>query len=608
MAWQAMRLGRRLPRAPPRDAPEAARLEAACGGSTRLSPGMSHVRVLLAWCALSSCLVSTGAIDFWSLDDDYNKNLPPGKNMVVSVSLFINRVSSVDENKEEIAIDVFLQVYWQDPRVHLLGNRDHVELTWAQRHSFWVPDLYIRQLRDMRMVQVFQEMASMRLYANSTFRVSIGATVIIKCDMDFDLYPLDIQRCAVDFSSYKYTVDDMTFRWRDDPALSFPSDFGDGYRLPKYVVSFAAETEEQVIYYGEGNHSTARLMITLGRELQSYLLETYLPSSLFVIISWGSFIVNPELVPGRMVLLVTTLLSLVTMFDTVRNNSPNALELKCIEVWLISCILFVFVALLEYFVVLFAMRYDKNWRRSKAQNSLGIVASLAARARQARSSISAASGGPPAVQISSEQGSPRRDSSARMIPAVNHFHAALATPEDDTVHVNCINRKSPSGDRLAVLRRVFPRASMPPLATPEAMQPDDGLELQERGMVDNRESAVYTFRESSPQRRSFLLPVSPRHWPFLCGSQRRRGGASSPPPDRRDSLTDNEAGGGSPRGSRQQQRGRAIAEYCVSFCGSSRGTLDQGSLVLFPLVFCLFTVVYWVSYTSEAAHRMAIHS
>lgn len=32
------------------------------------------------------------------------------------------------------------------------------------------------------------------------------------------------------------------------------------------------------------------------------------------------------------VLLVTTLLSLVTMFDTVRNNSPDALELKCLEV------------------------------------------------------------------------------------------------------------------------------------------------------------------------------------------------------------------------------------------------------------------------------------
>jgi len=60
--------------------------------------------------------------------------------------------------------------------------------------------------------------------------------------------------------------------------------------------------------------------------------------------------------------------------------------------------------------------------------------------------------------------------------------------------VNCINRKSPSADRLAVLRRVFPRASMPPLATPEVIHPEDGLELQERGMVGTRESAMYTFR------------------------------------------------------------------------------------------------------------------
>lgn len=47
------------------------------------------------------------------------------------------------------------------------------------------------------------------------------------------------------------------------------------------------------------------------------------------------------------------------------NNSPNALELKCIEVWIISCTLFVFLSLLEYFVVLFGMRYEKHWRHKK---------------------------------------------------------------------------------------------------------------------------------------------------------------------------------------------------------------------------------------------------
>lgn len=65
---------------------------------------------------------------------------------------------------------------------------------------------------------------------------------------------------------------------------------------------------------------------------------------------------------------------------------------------------------------------------------LGIVASLAARARTARRSLSAASAGPPGLPVNSDHGSPRRDSSARMLPlpTTNHFHAALATPEDDT--------------------------------------------------------------------------------------------------------------------------------------------------------------------------------
>lgn len=50
----------------------------------------------------------------------------------------------------------------------------------------------------------------------------------------------------------RYTESDMKFSWRD-PPLSFPGDFGkDGYRLPKYVVSFAAEKQGYFIVYGEG--------------------------------------------------------------------------------------------------------------------------------------------------------------------------------------------------------------------------------------------------------------------------------------------------------------------------------------------------------------------
>jgi hypothetical protein len=65
--------------------------------------------------------------------------------------------------------------------------------------------------------------------------------------------------------------------------------------------------------------STVRVHILLYRELNAYILETYLPTTIFVIISWGSFLVKPEVVPGRMVLLVTNLLSLVTLFEANRS-------------------------------------------------------------------------------------------------------------------------------------------------------------------------------------------------------------------------------------------------------------------------------------------------
>lgn len=107
---------------------------------------------------------------------------------------------------QEISFDVFLQVVWLDNRIkpsNILGHKNYIELTVDQRNAIWVPDLYIRQLREMKVLKVFEEISSLRIYENSTISLSIGATIIIKCDMDFVLYPLDVQKCPVDFSSCK---------------------------------------------------------------------------------------------------------------------------------------------------------------------------------------------------------------------------------------------------------------------------------------------------------------------------------------------------------------------------------------------------------------------
>ena len=86
--------------------------------------------------------------------------------------------------------------------------------------------------------------------------------------------------------------------------------------------------------------------LTLRRKVSHYIITCYLPSGMFVIVSWISFLIPPDIVPGRMTLLITVFLVLVNIFNTITTNIPKAEGLTAIETYIIACILFVFGALL----------------------------------------------------------------------------------------------------------------------------------------------------------------------------------------------------------------------------------------------------------------------
>ena len=62
----------------------------------------------------------------------------------------------------------------------------------------------------------------------------------------------------------------------------------------------------------------------------------YLPSTLFVITSWVSFLIPPEVVPGRMALLVTLFLVLINIFNNVTNITPNTEGMTAISSWMLG--------------------------------------------------------------------------------------------------------------------------------------------------------------------------------------------------------------------------------------------------------------------------------
>ncbi|KAI1710131.1 neurotransmitter-gated ion-channel transmembrane region domain-containing protein [Ditylenchus destructor] len=89
----------------------------------------------------------------------------------------------------------------------------------------------------------------------------------------------------------------------------------------------------------------------LRREYSYYLIQLYIPCVMLVVVSWVSFWLDKDAVPARVSLGVTTLLTMTTQASGINSKLPPVSYIKAVDVWIGSCLAFIFSALLEYALV-----------------------------------------------------------------------------------------------------------------------------------------------------------------------------------------------------------------------------------------------------------------
>ncbi|XP_071742936.1 glycine receptor subunit alpha-4-like [Lepeophtheirus salmonis] len=112
--------------------------------------------------------------------------------------------------------------------------------------------------------------------------------------------------------------------------------------------------------------------IHLRREIGYHIVQTYIPSMIFVIVAWLSLFIPPESIPGmythltlkymiisstlgRVGMSLTTLLALTAMFGAVRSNVPKVSYVSYLDIWIVTCIVFVFFCTLEFSIVSYSI-------------------------------------------------------------------------------------------------------------------------------------------------------------------------------------------------------------------------------------------------------------
>ena len=96
------------------------------------------------------------------------------------------------------------------------------------------------------------------------------------------------------------------------------------------------------------NYTHVGINITFTRLLTSSLLTIYIPSTLIVTLSWISFWIDVQGIPGRVSLGIMSILTIITQILDIRKNMPPVSYVTAIDIWLFVCLIAVFLSLVEY--------------------------------------------------------------------------------------------------------------------------------------------------------------------------------------------------------------------------------------------------------------------
>ncbi|XP_061894770.1 gamma-aminobutyric acid receptor subunit beta-3 isoform X1 [Entelurus aequoreus] len=264
--------------------------------------------------------------------------------VAVGMSIDVASIDMVSEVNMDYTLTMYFQQYWRDKRLAYLGIPLNLTLDNRVADQLWVPDTYFLNDKKSFVHGVTVKNRMIRLHPDGTVLYGLRITTTAACMMDLRRYPLDEQNCTLEIESYGYTTDDIEFYWKGgDTAVTGVTRI----ELPQFSIVDYKLVSKNVVF-STGAYPRLSLSFKLRRNIGYFILQTYMPSTLITILSWVSFWINYDASAARVALGITTVLTMTTINTHLRETLPKIPYVKAIDVYLMGCFVFVFLALLEY--------------------------------------------------------------------------------------------------------------------------------------------------------------------------------------------------------------------------------------------------------------------
>jgi len=304
-----------------------------------------------------------------NIDPEYNLHERPPSNgpLHIQASLNLRNILDIDEKAQIVSLETTLRFFWTDSRIRpkekylesfdSMGNYTTLNPTFAK--ILWMPDIFIDQAKALRIPTYYIQPASIRVYNHSLIRYSSRINFDVACNMDFHKYPVDEQYCEIKFESFGLQASQIKLTWLENSMH-----VNQNITLAQFNFRVNVLDSYKTDYY-DVNYPGLILQLHLTRQIGYHVVQTYIPSTVFVILAWLSLFIPAESVPGRVGMGMTTMLTLTAMFSSVRQNVPKVSYISVLDIWMLICMIFVFSCMLEFIIITVLIRSGRKKKGEK---------------------------------------------------------------------------------------------------------------------------------------------------------------------------------------------------------------------------------------------------
>ncbi|MEQ2206758.1 Gamma-aminobutyric acid receptor subunit alpha-6 [Xenoophorus captivus] len=172
-----------------------------------------------------------------------------------------------------------------------------------------------------------------------------------------------LSNCITDLSD-AYPMSEIVYTWKKGPQSSVEVPQESSSLLQYDLIGQTVSSER--LKSNTGEYVIMTVHFHLQRKMGFFLIQTYIPCIMTVILAQVSFWINKESVPARTVFGITTVLTMTTLSISARHSLPKVSYATAMDWFIAVCFAFVFSALIEFAAVNYFSTLQANRELRKA--------------------------------------------------------------------------------------------------------------------------------------------------------------------------------------------------------------------------------------------------